>query len=367
MNNNICNGAVSSSELLKAQSHIWNHIFNFINSASLKCAVQMGIPDIIHNHGKPMTLAALLSSMPVHHKKTQHVYRLMRLLTHSGFFAMRRVGEESEEEGYVLTPSSSYLLSGNPLSVAPFLLAMLDRTLIKPWDCMNIWLNNDDLSPFETTFGRSIWEQAGFDPQLNSFFNDAMASDARLITSVVLDKCGGVFEGLNSLVDVGGGVGIMARALAEAFPDLNCINFDLPHVVAGLEAASENMKYVEGDMFESIPEAHAILLKWILHDWSDEECIKILVKCKEAILKSGKRGGKVIIIDMVVNGSNLSKQGDMEAAETQLFFDMLMMALTSGGKEREEEEWAELFKKSGFNTYKITPVIGLRSLIEVFP
>ncbi|CAM9003546.1 unnamed protein product [Rhodiola kirilowii] len=353
------NGANSSESLLKAQSHIWNHIFNFVNSASLKCAVQMKIPDIIHNHGKPMTLPALLTALHVHHNKNHHLYRLMRILVNSGFFATRRVSEEDDQEGYVLTLSSYYLLSNNPLSMAPFLNAMLDRALIKPWDYMSTWFKTDDRSPFETANGRSFWEQAAVDPLLNNFFNDAMASDARLVSKVLLEKCGAVFEGLESIVDVGGGTGTTTLAIAKAFPDLSYINFDLPHVVAGLEG-SDNMKHVEGDMFESIPQADATLLKWILHDWSDEECIKILKNCKEAIMESN---GKVIIVDMVVT---TKEKSEMESTETQLFFDMLMMTLASG-REREEKEWAEIFEKSGFKTYKITPVLGLRSLIEVFP
>ena len=41
----------SASEQLQAQAHVWNHIFNFINSMTLKCAVQLGIPDVIQKHG----------------------------------------------------------------------------------------------------------------------------------------------------------------------------------------------------------------------------------------------------------------------------------------------------------------------------
>ncbi|KAH0639577.1 hypothetical protein KY290_036844 [Solanum tuberosum] len=72
---------------------------------------------------------------------------------------------------------------------------------------------------------------------------------------------------------------------------------------------SKNLSYVGGDMFKFIPSADAILLKWVLHDWSDEECIKILKKCKEAI-PSKEKGGKVIIIDMVLMDSNLEKGDD---------------------------------------------------------
>jgi hypothetical protein len=100
-------------------------------------------------------------------------------------------------------------------------------------------------------------------------------------------------------------------------------------------------------------------MQWILHDWNDEECVRILKNCKDAISKKGKQG-KVIIIDMVV------EKGNGKLVETQLFFDMLMMVLASG-KERTEKEWIKLISSAGFNDYKITPILGLRSLIEIYP
>lgn len=102
-------------------------------------------------------------------------------------------------------------------------------------------------------------------------------------------------------------------------------------------------------------------LQWILHDWSDEESVKILKKCKEAI-PSKEKGGKVIIIDMMVD----NKIGDDESIETQIFFDMLMMVLVTG-RERSERGWAKIFSEAGFSDYKVTPILGLRSLIEVYP
>ncbi|KAF2283289.1 hypothetical protein GH714_043660 [Hevea brasiliensis] len=263
------------AELLQAQAHVWNHIFNFINSMSLKCAIQLGIPDVIHNHGKPITLSQLISSLPVHPAKARSIPRLMRLLVHSGFFAQAKISEDDDqEEAYVLTSASQLLLKDNPLSVTPFLMTMLDPILTRPWH-----------------------------------------------------YCEGAFEGLKSLVDVGGGTGTVAKAIAKAFPQLDCIVFDLPHVVAGLQG-TDNLKYVGGNLFEEIPPSDAILLKWILHDWSDKECVKIMKQCKEAI--KGREGGKLIIIDMVIG----SRKKDKDAMETQLFFDMLMMALVTGQGKR---------------------------------
>ncbi|KAH0983219.1 hypothetical protein GBA52_010396 [Prunus armeniaca] len=88
----------------------------------------------------------------------------------------------------------------------------------------------------------------------------------------------------------------MAKAIAKAFPNINCTVFDQPHV-ANLQG-THNLDFVGGDMYEKIPPANAIFLKWILHDWSDEESVKTLKKSREAILS--KNGGKVIILDINV-------------------------------------------------------------------
>ena len=98
-----------------------------------------------------------------------------------------------------------------------------------------------------------------------------------------------------------------------------------------------------------------------MHDWSNEECGKILKRCKEAI--KGREGGKLIIIDMVMTGN---EKGDNDTIETQLFLDMTVMVLYAS-QERNEKEWAKLFSDAGFSDYKITPSLGLRSIIEVYP
>ncbi|GAV75962.1 Methyltransf_2 domain-containing protein/Dimerisation domain-containing protein [Cephalotus follicularis] len=347
------------NKLLQAQAHVWNHTFSFINSMSLKCAIQLCIPDVIHNHGKPITLDELVAALQINPTKVPGLHRLMRILIHSGFFAREKFNEDDQEEGYTLTPASRLLLKDHPLSMAPFPLALLDPIFTKPWDHLSNWFLNDDPTPFYTAHGREVWDYASHEPKLNHFFNEAMASDARLVSGVLMHKCKGVFKGLESLVDVGGGTGTMAKAIAMAFPNIDCTVFDLPHVVADLKSG-ENLKYVGGDMFEKVPPADAVMLKWILHDWNDELCVEILKKCKDAI--KGKAGGKVIIIDMITE----SKVGDKKSIETQLFFDMEMTAIVRG-RERNEKEWAKLFLDAGFRDYKITPILGLRSLIEIYP
>lgn len=105
-----------------------------------------------------------------------------------------------------------------------------------------------------------------------------------------------------------------------------------------------------------------IYKQWILHDWNDEECVKILKSCKRAIPEKEK-GGKVIIIDMVM----YSNKEDDNAVKTQISMDMAML-VNYAAKERSEKEWALLFNEAGFSGYKIhTKLDFTRSLIEIYP
>ncbi|KAM7277851.1 hypothetical protein ACFE04_004985 [Oxalis oulophora] len=359
----------SDSKLLEAHTLIWKHTYNFITSMSLKCVIELNIPDVIHSHGQPMTLSKLVSALSINPQKIDCVYRLMRLLVHAGFFAQQNVCVStggSQEEGYVLTTASYLLLKDNPLSASPWSLLILDPYLTKPWESMSTWFQNDDATPCYTAHKKTFFEIARDEPRFNKLFNEAMASDSLFVASIVIKKHRSLFEGLKSIVDVGGGTGTLIKAIAQEFPDMDCAVLDLPHVLVGFED-NNNLKFIGGDMFLVVPKANAILLKFILHDWNDEECVHILKNCKEAITNFSSHGGKVIIIDMVI-GNKKDKYEEIEGSfEVQLLMDMEMMALVSG-KERNEKEWAKLFTNAGFHHYNIYySTLGGRSIIEVYP
>ena len=102
-----------------------------------------------------------------------------------------------------------------------------------------------------------------------------------------------------------------------------------------------------------------ILLQWVLHDWSDEHCIKILKNCRKAI---SEKIGKVIIVDII-----LEKDNNDLFDETRIVFDLNMMTHTTGGKERTELEWKKLLEEGGFPRYKIIKIPTVSSIIEAYP
>ncbi|KAJ8549523.1 hypothetical protein K7X08_033230 [Anisodus acutangulus] len=296
------NDVPTASEMFGAQAHIYKHAFSFATSMVLGCAIQLGIPDIIHNHKQPMKLSELVSELKLPPTKSNGIHRLMRLLVYSGFFATTKK-PDGNEEGYVLTVSSKLLLKREIPNLSPFVRAMVDPVMVNPWHSFGDWFLGNETNPFETVLGELMWEFCDQNTRFNQVFNEGMASDFPMMCLVVKD-CKEIFEEVDTLVDVGGGTGVIAKTIVAAFPHLKCTVLDLPHVVANMPE-TENLKYVGGDMFQSIPSA------------ADAILFKMLKRSREAIRdKDDGRKWKVLIIDMVLNRSE--EEADM--TEVKLIF-----------------------------------------------
>ncbi|KAL6845172.1 hypothetical protein ACP4OV_024667 [Aristida adscensionis] len=354
---------------MQAQAELWNHVFAYTRSMSLRCAVELGIPDAVHRLGGAATVPQLATALSLPPSRAAYLRRLMRLLAHAGFFVVD-ADADADAGAYGLTPLSRLLVSaaGAGHGLSPFALAMLHPVIVSPSMSLASWFRAADAGagaarvPFAATHGRELWAVAKGDPAFGAAFNDAMACDGRFVMDVLVRDHGGVFRGLTSLVDVGGGSGGAARAVAAAFPHIKCSVLEPPHVVAGVPPGDRGgVEFVAGDMFEHVPKADAVLLKWILHGWDDEKCVQILRRCREAI-PAREAGGRVIVMELVV-GSNSANE---KATETQLLWDVMMMGVV-GSPERDEREWRKIFEDAGFSGYKIVAVLGIRSVIEVYP
>ncbi|KAG2591004.1 5-pentadecatrienyl resorcinol O-methyltransferase-like isoform X2 [Panicum virgatum] len=359
-----------SKALLQAQVELWNQTLSFMKSVALAVALDLRIPDTLRHHGGAATLPQILSGIGINPCKLASLRRHMRVLTVAGTFAIQPSETSSgrhDEPVYKLT-TVSCLLTGDDVgeNTASSLSPMLSHVLYPFHDSvlsvgLTAWFRHDEepsKCPYALMHGVTLWEMCGSSEALNASINNAMAADSRFLVPIVVEECGGIFRGIDSLVDVAGGVGGAAATIAAAFPSLKCMVLDLPHVIAKAPSVS-NVQFVAGDMFESIPPANAIFLKYVLHDWGDDKCIKLLKNCKQAI-PSRDAGGKIIIIDIVVGSS----PSDIKLLETQVLCDLYFMEI--GGVERDEQEWKKIFLAAGFKDYNIMP-LGLRSIIELYP
>ncbi|VAH21161.1 unnamed protein product [Triticum turgidum subsp. durum] len=363
---------ISTEDMLQGHAELCIHAYGFVKSMALKCAIELGIPGAIHGNGGGASLGELATIIALPLSRLPRLRRLMRVLTVSGVFSVEHQ-QPDDSVGcavavYGLTSASRLLVGDGETSsgLSSLVSLMVDPNLTAPFSGMSAWFMDDEQprSFFEMHHGEDMWDMAAREAALSRTIGDGMTDDSRFVVEVILreGRARDVFSGVRSMVDVGGGTGTIAKAIAAAFPHVECSVLDLPHVVAEAPADGE-VRFIAGDMFDHIPPADAVLLKSVMHDWRDDECVKILRRCKEAI-PSREAGGKVIIINMVV-GSEKSKGNSTKKEEAQALYDLFLMAFEGG--EREEHEWEKIFLEAGFSGYNIIPALGIRSIIEVYP
>ncbi|KAL5203530.1 hypothetical protein ABZP36_014482 [Zizania latifolia] len=220
---------------LDAHLELYRNAFAFIKAMALKSALDLRIADIIDQHGGAATLTQLAADLTLHPSKIPCLRRLMRTLAVSGVFTvlLPAVGA-ADEPVYMLTPLSRLLVGSSNL--VPIMSMLLHPTIVTPFLGIGKWFQNelppDQYCIFKQTHGESVWELAGYDTAFDALMNDAMVSDSNFIMDIVVKEHGEVFQGLSSLVDVGGGLGAAAHAISKAFPEVKCSVLDLGHVVA---------------------------------------------------------------------------------------------------------------------------------------
>ncbi|KAM6600510.1 hypothetical protein CsatA_020119 [Cannabis sativa] len=356
----------------RARIDIYKYVFGFVEMAVVKCAIELGIADTIERHGRPMSLKELSSALGC----TPHnIHRIMRFLVNRRIFKEIKndiVNDEGAGTLYVQTSLSRLLIKSGERSMASFVLMESSKPMLAPWHCLSARLKaevtDNSLTPFEEANGQDLWSYTAANPEHSQLLNEAMACNARVTVAAILDSCLEVFDGVGSIVDVGGGNGTAIQLLVKGCPWIKeGILFDLPHVVS-VALKSDRVVHVGGDMFESVPKADAAFLMWVLHDWEDKDCIQILKNCREAISEKGK----VIIVESVIENNkeqnNGMKKDELEFKDVGLFLDMVMMAHTNKGKERTLDQWVYVLHQAGFNRYNVRSIKGaISSLIEAFP
>jgi hypothetical protein len=127
-------------------------------------------------------------------------------------------------------------------------------------------------------------------------------------------------------------------------------------VADGIKAAPEGdrVEVVGGSFFEEVPKADLYLIKMILHDWDDAECVKIL----ETIRKAIPLGGRIAVIDYLLPEVPTPTEG--------LSMDLAMM-IWDTGQERKLSEFEALFAAAGFRLDRVSENPHGQSVIEAVP
>lgn len=348
----------NADAMVAGQAQILRYIYGALDGMAIRCCVELRIADIIHNHGHPITLSEIANGIASPSINLDGLRRLMRFLVHRKIFQVGD-GEGGNEDVYSLNHCSKWLLCDADVTLAPMVMMRTDPSMVLPLHVLSRSITEGGTA-FKMIHGEEMFDFSSSNSGFNRVFNEGMACTAKITINAILASYKTGFLGTKgSVVDVGGGTGVAISEIVKAYPHLNGINFDLPHVISMAPRYDNGVTHIGGDMFEAIPPAETIFMKWILHDWSDDDCIKILKNCRKAI---PKESGKIVIAEIVNHPT-----GDDPFVDTQLTYDLVMFSHFSGGRERNESEWKRILNEGGFRRYNIIKIPSLQSIIEAFP
>jgi hypothetical protein len=312
---------------------------------SIAVAAELGIADQLAS--EPRTTAQLASAVGADAEK---LHRLLRFLASLGVFQL------AGDDKWSLTPLADLLRSEGPASMraGARMLGRMSSVLSHLVDNVR-----SGQCAYGLAFGKPIFEDLGSKPEDAAIFDAAMNSFHGPETDAVLNAYS--FKGVSVLADVGCGSGAVMAATLERYPEMRGILYDQAHVLsrttAFIQAAGLTGRCAleTGNFFDSAPAgADAYFMRHILHDWTDELCVRILRNIRKVIPSHGR----LLVIEAVVPEGN-------DPSPSKLF-DMFMM-LFPDGLERSEGQFRGILKSSGFGLTKIVPTESAVSVIEAHP
>jgi ubiquinone/menaquinone biosynthesis C-methylase UbiE len=305
---------------------------------------KLGIADLI-NDG-PRTADELAAATSTH---APSLFRVLRALAAVG------VVTQDDQNRFGSTPLSQTLCANAPGSIRAFAMTELGEEHYPAWGELLYSVRTGGIA-FDKAFGEPVWEFFAKNPENAQIFNDAMSGMTAQANEAV--HAAYAFSGINKIIDVGGGHGGLITGILKKNPQMRGILFDAPPVIEGAttrvqeSGVADRCELVAGDFFKSVPEGgDGIVMKWIIHDWNDEQSISIMKNCHRAL----PAGGKLILIEAVVPDTN--------EPHFSKFIDLNMLVIT-GGRERTPEEFRQLYEASGFKLSRIVPTESPFSAIE---
>jgi predicted transcriptional regulator len=265
-------------------------------------------------------------------------YRLLRALSSLGLL------RESVNRDFTITQKGEFLRKDNPKTLRGIALLEEGPEHYALWKHLRAMIKDGKQNAFPREYGQKLFEFTENNPAYRQVFNQAMSSYSSIQTTWVTEALDGFdFSNVNTVCDVGGGQGHLLCSLLVKFPHLKGTVIELDSVIKNNDllwaekmGVKDRCSYVGGNMFNGVPAADAYIMKMILHDWSDDECIKILSNIHNA----APENGTVLIAEHLVPGP--------EEPHFSKLFDIHMMCVATG-KERTVEEYVDLLKKTSWN------------------
>ncbi len=328
----------------KEEDTLMEMIMGKVRTQLIFTAAKLKIADLLKDG--PKTVEELAEATSSH---SQTLYRILRALASIGVFT------EKEPRIFEMTTMADRLRSDHPHSIMPLAVFFGSEWHNRAWSHLLHNVRTGECA-FESVFKTNVFNYLEENPEDGDVFNSAMNSFSKLKAVNIAEAYD--FSNFNSLVDVGGGHGILLKTILKTTPSLQGVLFDMHSVVEGAdslldgEGLNSRIQIRGGDFFKSVPrDADAYILKNIIHDWNDVKAGEILRNCREAM----SSGGKVLLAeDVIPDGNNPSpaKIADIE------------MMVIPGGFERTEKEYQILLSKAGLKLNRIISTGTDVSIIE---
>jgi len=332
-----------------AQETMLALLTSFWISRLLFVVAKLGVADVLVEG--PMSVEAIAEKVGAH---PAFLRRALRALASVDVFA------EGASGRFRLTPLAQTLRSDQPDSLRAFALMIASDYNWKAWNILEQAVTRG-VNAFEEANGAPFFKYLEQHPHEDQIFSASMAGLSAMENAAIAKAYR--YGQLRRLVDVGGAHGHLLATILERHPELQGVLYDQPQVIAQALVDSylnapevrARCEAVGGDFFVSVPAGgDAYIMKYILHDWDDERCVRILKNCRNVMVPDGR----VLAVEYVIAPGN--------RADWAKLVDVNMM-VTLGGRERTREEFHDLFARAGLRLKRVIPTESPLSILEAVP
>jgi len=311
---------------------------------SLYVAAKFDIATILKN--KPLTAQEISELLDI---DAENISRILRALASHGIF-------KQKPDGHFANNAMSEALLDEPGSLRYMVLHHLGPV---NWSLMSnlSYAVRTGKDAFAEKYGKEIYDYLADHPDESALFDKSMSNLSDLGLSPILHAYD--FSRFPLIADIGGGEGFLLGNILAKNHKARGILFDTPPALNKAPAmlaryqVEDRIDVMPGDFFQTrLPAAGLYILKNIVHNWSDEKSVLLL----QNMSKSMDENSRVLIIEMIVPTGNKPSLAKL--------LDIQMLATMTGGKERTEEEFRSLLRKSGFVLTRVIPTLAPLSLIE---